>query len=333
MQRRRIGDRVQAVERVWEIDHAALLPDRRDRVGHRQPALDLLLEEEPDDLTFLRLDLLAGNDHELAVAGKLEGLLGSGEDVVVGDRDRTEPLCLRVVEEVGDRHRAVVRVIRVHVQVGEDERPVREGLRGCARHGAPPTEHGLVERLELVGERLGAKSLRRAPHSLGLGAPPLGVGGEPAERGAHELGLLLSPRRVDEGDAGGGGLCAEAADPALSRDEAGGTGEEPRSTLAVEGRAHGHAVTKRARNVGAAGERARAHEDELPVRQISKLPQRRPGARQLVGTPLEEEAVRRPRVSEAVELDAFGQSRVVAREPLARCGEGLLADGGQAVDP
>ena len=58
-----VGHRVQAVERVRDVDEPALAPDLGDRLLHRHPARDLLLEEEPDHLALLgRLHLL-GDDH------------------------------------------------------------------------------------------------------------------------------------------------------------------------------------------------------------------------------------------------------------------------------
>ena len=48
-------------------------------------------------------------------------LVGAGDLVVVGDRDRAEPAALGRVEQHVDRRRAVRRVVGVHVQVAEDE--------------------------------------------------------------------------------------------------------------------------------------------------------------------------------------------------------------------
>ena len=129
VQRRRERDRVHAVERVGEVDDALLLADRGDRLGERHPARDLLAQEEPDHLALVvGLDLLAGNHDQLAPARLLDRLAGAAEDVVVGDRDRAEPLRLGVVEQLVDLDRAVVRPGRVHVQVGEDPGPVGERL-------------------------------------------------------------------------------------------------------------------------------------------------------------------------------------------------------------
>ena len=58
-----VGHRVQAVERVGDVDEAALALDLGDRLLQRQPARDLLLDEQPDDLALVGgLDLLA-DDH------------------------------------------------------------------------------------------------------------------------------------------------------------------------------------------------------------------------------------------------------------------------------
>ena len=58
-------DRMQPVERVREVDEAALVADRRDRLREGHAARDLLPEEEADDLALaVGLDLFAGNDDE-----------------------------------------------------------------------------------------------------------------------------------------------------------------------------------------------------------------------------------------------------------------------------
>ena len=71
VQRARVGDRVQPVERVRHVDEAVLLADRRDRVGEAEPARDLTLEEEADHLALLvGLDLLAGDDDQIAARAR-----------------------------------------------------------------------------------------------------------------------------------------------------------------------------------------------------------------------------------------------------------------------
>ena len=162
----RIGDRVHAVERMGEVDEAALLADRGDRVGERQAAGDLLAEEEADHLALrVRLDLLAGDDDQLAVAGALDGLERAAEDVVVGDGDRAEAFRLGVVEQLVDLDRAVVRPGRVHVQVGDDPRPVGERPGLAARRAAAGAE-ARVERVQLardVGEVADLRPRRSRP--------------------------------------------------------------------------------------------------------------------------------------------------------------------------
>ena len=101
VERRRVGDGMHPVERVGKVDEPALLSDRCDRVGEGHAARDLLLQEEPDHLALaVGLDLLAGNDDEVAVARELDRLERAAERVVVGDRDRAEPDLLRVVEQL-----------------------------------------------------------------------------------------------------------------------------------------------------------------------------------------------------------------------------------------
>ena len=130
---------------------------------------------------------------EVAVARQVDRLERAAEDVVVGDRDRAEPLRLGVVDELGRVDRAVERPRGVHVQVGDDPRPVGErvGRRGAARGGASCSD--VVELVELggdVGERAPAPRLARA---LLLRRAQRVVLGEPRDGRAGELGLR--PRR------------------------------------------------------------------------------------------------------------------------------------------
>ena len=100
MKRRRGRDRVHPVERVRDVDDALLLADRGDRVRERHAAGDLLAEEQADHLAVaVGLHLLARDHDQLAAAGELDRLERAREHVVVGDRDRAEPLVLRVRHE------------------------------------------------------------------------------------------------------------------------------------------------------------------------------------------------------------------------------------------
>ena len=95
------------------------------------------MQEEADHLALaVGLDLLAGDDDEVAAARLLDGLERAAERVVVGDRDRAEALRLGVVEQLVDLDRAVVRPRRVHVQVAEDPVAVGERRLGRGRRGA-----------------------------------------------------------------------------------------------------------------------------------------------------------------------------------------------------
>ena len=178
------------------------------------------------------------------------------------------PCRLRVVEEIVDRHRAVVRVLGVHVQVGEDERPVGEGLGRRTDDGAPAAEHGFGR-----DPPARPRAPRRSPpphESLASAACVRRHSGSAASRPSAaptSSGCSPDPARVDERHARGRRLGAEALHATLRGDEPGRAGQKARSALGVEGGAHGHAVAQRAGDVGPAGERARPHEDELPVRQ------------------------------------------------------------------
>ena len=218
VQRRRIRDRVHAVERVRHVDEAALLLDRGDRLGERHAARDLALEEEADHLALaLRLHLLAGNHDQVAAAGQLQRLPRATEDVVVGDGDRAETLRLGVLEQIGGVDAAVVRPARVHVQVDGDPRPVGQRLRlrpaptALCKRGVE-----LLEPARDVGEGL---ALRRGPRLLLTMCAKDVVLAEPRHLRAHELGLLLAARRSGDGAPGGSCLEEHPVEPAERRRE------------------------------------------------------------------------------------------------------------------
>ena len=150
----RIRDRVQPVERVGHQHQPVLSLDPGDRLGHRQPALDLLGQEEADHLALGGLDLLA-RDHgdRLAQGGRLQGAV---DLVVVGDRDRAQATRDAVVEQRLGIGGAVVRVAGVHVQVDVDQLWAQGGdlgrdgaaaaARGRSAPAAPPATRCLALR-------------------------------------------------------------------------------------------------------------------------------------------------------------------------------------------
>ena len=116
------GRRVEAIERVRHVDEAALGADALERLGERQAARDLLVQEQPDDLAVLGgLDLGADDDvQRQAALDRARASLDAARDrVVIGDRERAEPCRERRVEQFVDRRRAIPRVRAVHVQVGQ----------------------------------------------------------------------------------------------------------------------------------------------------------------------------------------------------------------------
>ena len=157
-----------AVERVRDVDDALLLADRGQRVGERHTPRDLLAEEQPDHLTVaVGLDLLARDHDQLARSRGLDRLPCAAEDVVIGDRDRAEPLGLGVVDKRGRLDRAVVRPARVHVQVGDDPLAVGERLGRRRRARRSSTAACLeVDALELLRNVRRSSRLRaqRAAH-------------------------------------------------------------------------------------------------------------------------------------------------------------------------
>ena len=69
-----VGHRVEAVEGVRHVDQPALAADLGDRLRHRHPARDLLLEEEADHLPLLGgLHLLADDHLDVAHLARRSG--------------------------------------------------------------------------------------------------------------------------------------------------------------------------------------------------------------------------------------------------------------------
>ena len=151
-----VGHRVETVERVGHVDEAALAADLGDRLRHRHPARDLLLEEEADHLALLGGLHLLGDDH-LDVAhllGDPARLERAGDLVVVGDRDRSEAAVAGRLQQHLDRRRAVGRVVGVHVQVDLDQRALGDpaahlGVAGGSWRRASEAQ---IDRLQLVGD-------------------------------------------------------------------------------------------------------------------------------------------------------------------------------------
>jgi hypothetical protein len=94
--------------------------DQVHRLFRRQPGLDLLGDEEADDLTLARLDLLTG-DRQLGV--QAQQLEGAGGGVVVGQGDPVEADLAAARDQVVEGRRAVVRVAAVEVEVDPQVAP------------------------------------------------------------------------------------------------------------------------------------------------------------------------------------------------------------------
>ena len=104
------------------VDDAALRLDALERLGEREAARDLLVQEQPDDLAVVGgLDLRADDDvqRQPALDRARAGLDAARDRVVIGDRERAEAGRERRVEQLVDGRRAIPRVLAVHVQVGQ----------------------------------------------------------------------------------------------------------------------------------------------------------------------------------------------------------------------
>ena len=103
-----VGDGVEAVEGVGDVDQPALALDLGDRLLQRHPARDLLLEEQADHLALVRgLDLLGHDDLDAArpcraPPGRRRSRCGRSS------RSRPGPARLRGGEQHLDRGGAVV---------------------------------------------------------------------------------------------------------------------------------------------------------------------------------------------------------------------------------
>ena len=270
MQRRRVGDRVHPVERVREVDEPALLADRGDRVRIGHPAWDLLLEEEPDHLALgVGLHLLARDHGECASAREFDRLQGAAEDVVVGDRDRPQPLRVGVVEQLLDADRAIVRPRGVHVQVGDDPRPVGKRVGIGTSHAVTATAgESAVDPVQLARDVAKAQARGAAGRSLPLAH--LVVAGQPRDRCCGQLWLLERARRRGDRGAGRGSLEQEPRRARRRRSDDRRLGEDRCPRLRRAPRADANAVTERARNRRPSGERLRAQEDDLPAGEIAQ---------------------------------------------------------------
>src|SRR4029450_9022501 len=82
----------------------------------------------------------AGDDGQRAVARQLDGLERAAEGVVVGNRDRTEPLLLCLVNQLLGVDETVVRPRGVHVEVADDPGPVGERILPACPRTAPAGE-------------------------------------------------------------------------------------------------------------------------------------------------------------------------------------------------
>src|SRR5262245_26496247 len=186
-----VGHRVEAVEGMRHVDQGALPPDLGDRLRHRHPALDLLLQEQADHLTLVRGFHLLGDDHldPADPLGLLPRLERSGDLVVVGDRDRPQVTRLRGLKQKLHGGRAIGRVVGVHVKVAVDVLPPVESptdLR-IARWVVAPSGDSPVDRLNLVGDLCPAPPL---PTVLAAGPELLSelmIRAQPLELGRQRL--------------------------------------------------------------------------------------------------------------------------------------------------
>ena len=333
MQRRRERDRVHAVEGVGEVDDPLLLADRGDRLREGHAAGDLLRQEQADHLALVvGLDLLARDHDQLAPARLLGRFAGAAEDVVVGDRDRAEPLRLGMVEQLVDLDRAVVRPGRVHVQVGEDPGPVGERLAVASARPLAPAE-AAVDVLELPGD--GGEVLRLGSSS---GLPALALAqvvvlGKALERGRRKLRLVEHAGRIGERRAGRRRLEAQPSRAGRSWDDDRGFGQHGRAGLRLAAGADAHPVAERQRDPGPGRERLRSQQHRLPAGQLPQRAERRACDGQRPRMQLDRDQLPLRAGPEEVGVDAGRDDPVVTGEALRRRRRSRLRRGDEHVDP
>ncbi len=314
MEGRRVRDRVHAVERMRDVDDASLRLDRVDRLSEAHPARDLLVQEEADHLALpVGLHLFAGDHDDVAVTCELGDLESAGEDVVVGDRDRAEPLRLRVVEQERGRDAAVVRGARVHVEVDDDPVPIRERV-GVALRRAPAAAQALVDVVELqrhVGEGLAFRGRARFARTLLAIRVVLG---EASHLGGRQLRLLVRSGRSRDGGAGRSRLEREPRQAVRRRNEDRRVVENRRATRRISCAPHVDPVDERPRDVGPRRQRLRPQEREPPVRKLPERVERRLEQRPLGLAPLEHDQPLLAHRLEERRVDALRHERVVAGE-------------------
>jgi len=97
------------VEGVGEVDEAALRPNGGDRVGEREAARDLLLEEEADHLALaVGLHLLAGDHGQAAAACESTASSAPPKRLWSVTAIAPRPIASRVVDQILDGDRTVV---------------------------------------------------------------------------------------------------------------------------------------------------------------------------------------------------------------------------------
>ena len=305
------------VERMRDVDEAALFPNRGDGVGERNPPRDLAFEKEADHLALLvGLHLLALDHDQVAAARGVGGLERAAEDVVVGDGDRAEAFSLGVVDELGGVDRAVERPRGVHVQVGDDPRAGRRAgrPRGVRRRRRPQPRRAVE--LALRRPRSLALRLRRA------GAPARAArsassSANRAAAAAASSGCSSTPGGRRDRAAGGLRLEQHAREALDCRAR--------RSPARSAARARDGAVAGRAqvdaRRPGRAGSRggrsaASSAAGRLPARQLAQHPHHAAGDGALVRSQLDDDQLSLGRGREQRRIEARRDHPVVAGEAL-----------------
>ena len=180
-----VGHRVQAVERVRDVDQPALAADLGDRLRHRHPPRDLLLDEEADHLALLgRLHLL-GDDHLDPAARSASSRAASAPETSLWSviAIAPSPALLRRLQQHLDRRRAVRRVVGVHVEVDVDRLPpARAGAaRPVAARGRGGARSAPVDRPRPRSATTPSRDGALAP--LGAAHPQAGLGDQALRAG------------------------------------------------------------------------------------------------------------------------------------------------------
>ena len=238
------------------------------------------------------LHLLARDHDQVAAAGELDRLERAAEDVVVGDRDRAEPLASAwstsasgSIEQSCDQRVCMWRSTTIQSRSAS-------GSPSRGRAGAPAPVRLDVDALELSataveargrdsGTRSASASRRRASR------PRRGAG----PRRPRARAAPATPCGSTSAQSAGRSLVAQRAQPLGRGDDDRRVAQEVGARLAPRGRADVDAVAQAERDRRTRRERRGAQQDRLPAVEVAERAEHRPDDGQAPGRGLDDDQV------------------------------------------